>query len=197
MANYQLEPGSEDDLTVFPLARPDGHPGVPWRVVTPICFEDIDADLCAQMCRPDAGDPRKRADVLVNVTNDGWFAANENAQHFQAAVFRSIENRVPTARAVNTGISGFIDPVGRTTGLLPARTDGTSVAVVQAGRPGDAVHPPRPAVRPDVRGRHGGRDRRRPGRVARPQARPAAGGGRNFGRRERLICGTIRPVPVR
>ncbi len=135
MAGYQLEPGSEDELTVFRLARPDTATGraagEPWRIVTPICFEDIDADLCAAMFRPDVGTDRKRADVLVNVTNDGWFAANENAQHLQAAVFRSIENRVPTARAVNTGISGFIDPVGRTTGLLAARTEGTSVAVVQ------------------------------------------------------------------
>jgi len=100
--------------------------------VTPICFEDIDASLCAQMCRPEPDAPdRKRAEILVNLTNDGWFAANENAQHLQAAVFRSIENRVPTARAVNTGISGFIDPLGRTSGLLSPRAVGVSVGTLQ------------------------------------------------------------------
>lgn len=131
MVNYELTPGSEDELTVFELARPEGRPGRPWRAVTPICFEDIDADICAEMFRPDSATAGKRADVLVNMTNDGWFQANENAQHLQAAVFRSIENRVPTARAVNTGISGFVDPVGRTSGLLAVRTAGTSVGVLR------------------------------------------------------------------
>ncbi len=134
MADYELTPGNEDALSVFDLGGdPQGTtPNAgPWHYVTPICFEDIDADICAQMCRPDAPGGRKRADLLVNVTNDGWFMANENSQHLQAAVFRSIENRVPSARAVNTGISGFIDPLGRTAGLLAARTEGTSVGRLQ------------------------------------------------------------------
>ena len=129
MTDYELQPGSDDDLTVFPLHHDPQGPtpdAPPWRYVTPICFEDIDPDLCARMFRPDDGTATKRADFLVNVTNDGWFMANENPQHLQAAVFRSIENRVPTARAVNTGISGFIDPLGRTAGLVPVRTVGAS-----------------------------------------------------------------------
>ena len=131
MKYYSLEPGDENHLTVFDLAKTDPD-AAPWSIVTPICFEDIDATLCAQMCRPDPGTPdRKRAEILVNLTNDGWFAANENSQHLQAAVFRSIENRVPTARAVNTGISGFVDPLGRTSGLLAARTAGVIVGTLQ------------------------------------------------------------------
>jgi apolipoprotein N-acyltransferase len=131
MKYYSLEPGDENHLTVFDLAKTDPD-AAPWSIVTPICFEDIDATLCAQMCRPDAATPdRKRAEILVNLTNDGWFAANENSQHLQAAVFRSIENRVPTARAVNTGISGFVDPLGRTSGLLAARTAAVSVGTLQ------------------------------------------------------------------
>jgi apolipoprotein N-acyltransferase len=131
MADYELIPGDENDLPVFELKHDPQGPTAdapPWRYVTPICFEDIDPDLCARMLRPEAATPfRKRADFLVNVTNDGWFMANENAQHLQAAVFRSIENRVSTARSVNTGISGFIDPLGRATGLVAARTTGASV----------------------------------------------------------------------
>ena len=129
MTDYELIGGSEDKLTVFDLRHDPEGPTAnapPWRYVTPICFEDIDADLCAKMFRPDGTTGgRKRADFLVNVTNDGWFMANENAQHLQAAVFRSIENRVPTARSVNTGISGFVDPLGQTHYLIEARTVGT------------------------------------------------------------------------
>jgi len=67
-----------------------------------------------------AGEPK--ADVLINQTNDGWFWSRasdgyapspQQPQHLQIATLRSIENRVPTARAVNTGVSGFIDSAGR------------------------------------------------------------------------------------
>ena len=66
------------------------------------------------MFRPTKDQPGvKRADVIINISNDGWFKGNMRRQHFQNAIFRSIENRVPTARADNTGISGYIDSVGR------------------------------------------------------------------------------------
>jgi apolipoprotein N-acyltransferase len=129
MKYFNLDAGDESALTVFHLPQRNGGPA--WRLVTPICFEDLDATLCAKMFRPDPAYPdQKRADVLLNLTNDGWFLANENAQHLQSALFRSIENRVPTARSVNTGISGFIDPLGHGYGLLRARTAGTSVDTV-------------------------------------------------------------------
>jgi apolipoprotein N-acyltransferase len=121
-SDYELQSGSPDQMTVFTLRAGDHS----WRFVTPICFEDIDARLCARMFRPAAG-ARKRADFLVNITNDGWFMANQNAQQLQAATFRSIENRVWSARSVNTGISGFIDSTGRASNLLEVRQPGTSV----------------------------------------------------------------------
>lgn len=117
---YTLTAGSPDALTVFEL-KPD------WRFVTPICFEDMDGELVRRMFKP-GDDGRKRADFIVNITNDGWFKYNEMPQHLQAAIFRSIENRVPTARSVNTGISGFIDSLGRTRDLIPAGQEGTSIA---------------------------------------------------------------------
>jgi apolipoprotein N-acyltransferase len=118
---YTLTAGPPDAMTVFSLERG-------WRFVTPICFEDIDAALVHHMFEPNENG--KRADFIVNITNDGWFKYNEMPQHLQAAVFRSIENRVPTARSVNTGISGFIDSVGRTSGLIPADSEGESVATL-------------------------------------------------------------------
>jgi apolipoprotein N-acyltransferase len=121
-SDYVMQPGDGDALTVFHLPG-DGRD---WRFVTPICFEDIDARICSAMFRP-AGGGGKRADFLVNLTNDGWFKANENAQHLQAATFRSIENRVWSARSVNTGISGFIDSNGVVSDLLSPRQTGTTV----------------------------------------------------------------------
>jgi apolipoprotein N-acyltransferase len=63
---------------------------------------------------------REGADVLVNVTNDAWYGreplyARTTAlwQHPAHMVMRAIENRMGVARAANTGISLFVDPVGR------------------------------------------------------------------------------------
>jgi len=55
-------------------------------------------------------------------------------QHIQLASFRCIENRIPVARSVNTGISGFIDSNGHMHDLLAARTEGTSVARLSLDR---------------------------------------------------------------
>ncbi len=122
-SDYIMQPG--DVFTVFHLKDYDHD----WRFVTPICFEDIDAQICCAMFRPTDGGG-KRADFLVNLTNDGWFKANENPQHFQAAILRSIENRAWMARSVNTGISGFIDSVGHVSDLLPVRTEGTTTGQI-------------------------------------------------------------------
>lgn len=120
-ADFQLEAGDMDHLTVFKI---DGPAGKPLRLVTPICFEDSDAGLCAAMLCPANASDGKRADLMVNLTNDGWFKRDENAKHLQTAIFRAIENRTPLVRCVNTGISAFIDSNGQVEATLPARTEG-------------------------------------------------------------------------
>jgi apolipoprotein N-acyltransferase len=142
--DYTLTAGGDDALTVYTLepnptvtTRQQRSSAAPWRFVAPICFEDIDSGLVARMFRGGTSSFRnsgKKADFIVNITNDGWFMANEMPQHLQAAVFRSIENRAPTARSVNTGISGFIDPMGRTNGLIPSGQEGTSVRTLTLDR---------------------------------------------------------------
>ena len=88
--------------------------GRTFRFATPICFEDTVGSFVASFFAPDANG-RKGADAILNITNDGWFNAQEKHQHLQIAIFRSIENRVPTARVSNTGISAFLDSSGRVT----------------------------------------------------------------------------------
>jgi apolipoprotein N-acyltransferase len=139
-SDYTVTPGKDPTVLAIP-PRGDIPPSTapltgpslraaPYRFVAPICFEDIDSRLVARMFRgdEDSGPPAKRAQFIINLTNDGWFRANEMAQHLQVAVFRTIENRAPMARSVNTGISGFIDPVGRTHDLIAPGTEGFAVA---------------------------------------------------------------------
>lgn len=84
---------------------------------TPICFEDAVARVTRRLVYEDAG--QKRADMLINLTNSAWYPdSHQQVQHLQIAVLRAIENRVPIARSVNYGISGFIDSVGRITTVV-------------------------------------------------------------------------------
>ena len=113
----QLEPGNK--LTRFEIY----YNGQLVRFSTPICYEGTFARLCRAMVKP-AGfkSSDKRVDMLVNISNDGWFvhrfagkmhASTELDQHLAQYVFRAIENRTPVIRAVNTGISAYIDSNGR------------------------------------------------------------------------------------
>jgi apolipoprotein N-acyltransferase len=118
----QLEPGLEP--TRFPLAAEEGT----FRLVVPICYEGTFARVCRELVM-DGSD--KQADVLVNLSNDGWFVRKvdgrwqgsfEHAQHLTQYCFRAIETRVPVVRAVNTGVSASIDSCGRV--LATVRRDG-------------------------------------------------------------------------
>jgi apolipoprotein N-acyltransferase len=84
----------------------------PYRLATVICFEDTLPHVVRQFFAeiPD----KRQPDVLVNLSNDGWFkSTSEHEMHLAASVFRCVENRVPLARAVNTGISAVVDGNGR------------------------------------------------------------------------------------
>ena len=72
-----------------------------------ICFEDVFPYIARNFVS-------EGARILVNITNDAWFGDTAaSRQHLQASVFRAVENRVPVARAANTGISCFIDINGK------------------------------------------------------------------------------------
>ena len=86
--------------TLEPLQASFGKVGVL------VCFEGIFPDLSRRYVA--AG-----SRLLVNITNDAWFGRSSAPwQHLSMTVFRAIENRVPVARAANTGISAFISSRG-------------------------------------------------------------------------------------
>ncbi len=106
---YSLTAG--DEFVVYTMTARSQN-GRPYRFGVPICYENVMPEICRRFVQ--GPDGRKRVDFLLNISNDGWFEhAAELPQHFVASVFRAVENRVGVGRAVNTGISGFVDPTGR------------------------------------------------------------------------------------
>jgi apolipoprotein N-acyltransferase len=78
-----------------------------------ICFEDTVPQLTRRIVNH-VEDGVGHCDVLVNLTNDAWFhGSSELDQHLITAAFRCIETRTPMVRAVNGGISAFIDSDGQ------------------------------------------------------------------------------------
>lgn len=87
------------DRTVF---HTDGHG---YGVF--ICYESIFADEVRQFVK-------SGADVLVNISNDGWYGDTSAPwQHLAMARMRAIENRRWLLRDTNNGVTGAIDPAGR------------------------------------------------------------------------------------
>jgi apolipoprotein N-acyltransferase len=78
-----------------------------------ICFESTVPHLIRSQVaalRSQGNSP----DLLVNVTNDGWFWGSSMLDHHLACgVFRAIENRLPFLVAANTGLSASIGQDGR------------------------------------------------------------------------------------
>ena len=92
--------------TVFHLTDEKAH------VAPLICFEDTIGDLTRQFVLGGAN-------LLANVTNDGWFLRSAGSQqHLDNAVFRCVETRRPMVRAANTGVTCFISAFGRITQRL-------------------------------------------------------------------------------
>ena len=99
--------------TVFALANPDV------RVAPLICFEDTVGDLVRHFVL-------NGANLLVDITNDGWFLqSSASQQHLATAIFRCVENRRPMIRSANTGVTCFVNEFGRVTQMLRDDTGNT------------------------------------------------------------------------
>jgi apolipoprotein N-acyltransferase len=102
---YQLSPNSGSFVQgthVAPLSLG------PWRISTPVCYEDILPGLIREMVT------HANPHILINLTNDAWFGDTQEPRiHLRLAQFRAIEHRRYLVRATNSGVSAIIDPVGR------------------------------------------------------------------------------------
>ena len=82
--------------------------GLAIGVIPSVCFEDTVPRLTRLFAR-------HGPQLILNVTNDGWFKHSAGAaQHFANARFRSIELRRPMLRCANTGVSAAINTCGST-----------------------------------------------------------------------------------
>ena len=78
-----------------------------------ICYESIFGDEVREFAK-------MGADVLVNISNDGWYGDTSAAwQHLNMVRMRAIENHRWVLRATNTGVTAAIDPYGRVTMAAP------------------------------------------------------------------------------
>lgn len=109
------------DFTVFDLTNQSA------RVAPLICFEDTVGDLVRRFVS-------NGANVLVDITNDGWFLHSSGSkQHLANAIFRCVENRRPMVRAANTGVTCFVNELGHVTQLLQDDTGDTFTEGVLTG----------------------------------------------------------------
>jgi apolipoprotein N-acyltransferase len=87
-----------------------------------ICYEAIFPDQVRQYVN--AG-----AQLLINVSNDGWFGKSSAlGQHAAMARVRAVENRRWLLRDTNTGETISVDPYGRIAARLPRYDRGVLAA---------------------------------------------------------------------
>jgi apolipoprotein N-acyltransferase len=78
-----------------------------------ICYESIFGDEIRHLTQ-------QGADVLINISNDGWYGDTSAAwQHLNMVRMRAIENHRWILRATNTGVTASINPYGHVIASLP------------------------------------------------------------------------------
>lgn len=86
------------------------------RIGNIICIESIYPNFVKDFVKANAN-------LFTLITNDGWYDHTVGPrQHYLLACLRAIENRRYIARSANTGISGFISPLGVSLKEIPQYT---------------------------------------------------------------------------
>ena len=98
------------------IAGREVAPTICYETALPMAVRGIVRELAAADRRPD---------VIVNLTNDGWFwGSSELDMHLTAAIFRAVEVRTPIVIAANNSHASAEKPVNGVwaTTMMPART---------------------------------------------------------------------------
>ncbi len=113
------------------------------RVGPSVCYEDFFSRI--PLAEVDLG-----AEVLLNVSHDGWFGPGLVRRfHLAHAVFRSVEARRPQIRAATSGISALISATGDIVARGPEEAPATVRGVVPTGVRGTSpIRALGPAVAP-------------------------------------------------
>jgi apolipoprotein N-acyltransferase len=99
----EFDPGKQQSLFAT-----GGH-----RIGTFICYESAFGDEVRQYAN-------SGADVLVNISDDGWYGDTSAAwEHLNIVRMRAIENHRWVLRSTNTGVTAAIDPYGRVVRAAP------------------------------------------------------------------------------
>jgi apolipoprotein N-acyltransferase len=132
--NLRLAPGSSSSA----VNRAGATAGLPSSAVNSdiiiapnICYESVLPHVIRRQINTLQAQG-KEPDVLINLTNDGWFwGSSELDLHLACGVFRAVEFRKPFLIAANTGFSAWIDADGRIIEKGPRRATATLLAEVR------------------------------------------------------------------
>ena len=101
------------------------------RIAPSVCFESCVPHYIRRQVNA-LTDQGTEPDVLINVTNDGWFFGTSCLDlHLASNVFRAIETRKPHLISANTGFSAEIDSCGRLLQTGPRRETAVLRATVR------------------------------------------------------------------
>lgn len=104
-----------------------------WRYGPAICYEVVYPAIPAQQVR-------NGAELLVTITNDGWFGRTAAPwQHLHQARLRAVETNRYLLRAATTGVSALVDPTGRIVDSLGMEQQGVILGSA-AARTGKSVY---------------------------------------------------------
>ncbi|MFT7616965.1 MAG: apolipoprotein N-acyltransferase [Planctomycetota bacterium] len=117
-----MTPGAETALWTTELG------GKEYEFSVNICYEVVFPEVFAE-------GRRRGAEFIINTSNDAWYDESAERDLCNAQIrFRAVENRLGILRLSNTGISSFVDPLGRPMlGMLEKNQKGRLSARIPLG----------------------------------------------------------------